>query len=86
MFKVFSIFFYSGTISSAASLTEILIEATSLNQGAEAECMVFVWINYIASSTVPDVGVHPTRVTKRFRNNRHTAVVSSPMLLKPVWW
>ena len=40
----------------------------------------FVWIIYIASPAVPDVGVHPTRVTKRFRIDHHTAVVSSPIL------
>ena len=40
MFEAFSIFFHSGTIVSEASFTEILVEAMSLNKGAEAECIV----------------------------------------------
>ena len=41
----------------------------------------FVWINHIASPTVPVcIGVHPTRVTKQFKINCPTALVSSSIL------
>ena len=40
LFKVLSIFFHSGTSVLAASFAETLVEATSLNEGAEKESIV----------------------------------------------